>query len=35
MGVYLEDFNRIPYDQPVIGDLGGLYYVLKKKDDSD
>nr|MDO8110898.1 class I SAM-dependent methyltransferase [Candidatus Sigynarchaeota archaeon] len=31
MGVYLQDFSRIPDSQRIVGDPGGLYYILKKK----
>src|SRR5271157_382676 len=31
MGVYFENFNSVPDNQCITGDLGGLYYVLKKK----
>jgi SAM-dependent methyltransferase len=30
MGVYLQDFSRIPDGERITGDPGGLYYVLKK-----
>jgi len=30
MGVYFQDFSRIPDGQRITGDPGGLYYVLKQ-----